>query len=450
MNPPFLPSDSEQSLALPQQFVQWLRDVAPYVHTFHNKTFVIAFGGELIESGDLEDLVFDVSLLKAMGMRIVLIPGSRPQIEKQLALRQLPSQFVNGIRVTDAATLEAVKEACGALRLSVEAAFSQGLPNTPMAGSSIHVVSGNFITAKPIGVINGVDYQHAGIVRKVNREAIESQLNADQVVLISPLGFSPTGEVFNLSTPELASAVASQIHADKLIILSHEELLDAEGNQIQTMDVREAEALEETLPVGSFLRQTLAALCDAVNAGVARTHIVPAKLDGGVLLELFQHDGVGCMVTQNSLESLREATIDDLGGILQLIAPLEQDGTLVPRGREKLEAELPFFSVLEYDNVIFGCAALYPFKEESMGEMACFSVDPTMQGMGFGERMLEHIEARARREGIKELFVLTTRTAHWVLKHGFVPGTVNDLPDNRQKIYNWQRRSQIFVKKLKP
>ena len=439
---------AEMRTVLPHQFVQWLRDVAPYVHTFHNKTFVIAFGGELIDNGDLQDLVFDVSLLIAMGMRIVLIPGARPQIEKQLMLRQIPSEFVNGIRVTSADTLEAVKEACGAVRLSVEAAFSQGLPNTPMAGSSIHVVSGNFITAKPVGVLDGVDYQHAGVVRKVNREAIEAQLKADQVVLLSPLGFSPTGEVFNLSTPELASAVASQIHADKLIILSHEDVLDEHGEQIQTLDVRQAEALEETLPVGSFLRQTLAAVCDAVNAGVPRAHIVPAKLDGGVLLELFQHDGVGCMVTQNSLESLRVATVDDLGGILQLIAPLEQDGTLVPRGREKLEAELPFFSVLEYDNVIFGCAALYPFKEEQMGEMACFSVDPSMQGMGFGERMLEHIEARARREGMKALFVLTTRTAHWFIKRGFMPATVNDLPDNRQKIYNWQRKSQIFIKKL--
>ena len=439
--------DSEQALA-PHQFVQWLRDVAPYVHTFHNKTFVIAFGGELIDNGGLEDLVFDVSLLKAMGMRIVLIPGARPQIENQLVLRQIPSEFVNGIRVTNAQTLEAVKEACGALRLSVEAAFSQGLPNTPMAGSSIHVVSGNFITAKPVGVHNGIDYQHTGMVRKVNREAIETQLAADQVVLISPLGFSPTGEVFNLSTPELASAVASQIHADKLIILSHEDLVDEEGEQIQTMDVRQARSLGNTLEIGSFSQQTVLAVCDAVKAGVPRAHIVPAKLDGGMLLELFQHDGVGCMVTQNSLESLRQATSDDLGGILQLIAPLEQDGTLVPRGREKLEAELPFFSVLEYDNVIFGCAALYPFKEEHMGEMACFSIDASMQGMGMGERMLEHIEVRARREGIKELFVLTTRTAHWFLKHGFMPGTVNDLPDNRQKLYNWQRRSQIFVKKI--
>ena len=432
----------------PRQIVQWLRDVAPYVHTFHNKTFVIACAGELIESGGLEDLVFDISLLKAMGMRIVLIPGARPQIEAQLALRQIPSEFVNGIRVTNAATLEAVKEACGALRLSVEAAFSQGLPNTPMAGSSIHVVSGNFITAKPVGVLDGVDYQHAGVVRKVDREAIETQLDAGQIVLISPLGFSPTGEVFNLLTPDLARAVASQILADKLIILSHEDVLNEQGEPVQTLDIRQAEALETHLPVENFLRQSLSAACDAVNAGVPRAHIIPAKVDGSVLLELFQHDGVGCMITQNSLESLREATAEDLGGILQLIAPLEQDGTLVPRGREKLEAELPFFSVLEYDGIILGCAALYPFKEDQMGEMACFSIDASMQGMGLGERMMAHIEKRARREGMKELFVLTTRTAHWFIKRGFMPATVNDLPSNRQKIYNWQRKSQIFIKKL--
>ena len=439
---------AEMRTVLPHQFVQWLRDVAPYVHTFHNKTFVIAFGGELIDNGDLQDLVFDVSLLIAMGMRIVLIPGARPQIEKQLMLRQIPSEFVNGIRVTSADTLEAVKEACGAVRLSVEAAFSQGLPNTPMAGSSIHVVSGNFITAKPVGVLDGVDYQHAGVVRKVNREAIEAQLKADQVVLLSPLGFSPTGEVFNLSTPELASAVASQIHADKLIILSHEDVLDEHGEQIQTLDVRQAEALEETLPVGSFLRQTLAAVCDAVNAGVPRAHIVPAKLDGGVLLELFQHDGVGCMVTQNSLESLRVATVDDLGGILQLIAPLEQDGTLVPRGREKLEAELPFFSVLEYDNVIFGCAAPYPFPDAKMGEMACLTVNPDVQAQGDGERILKHMENRARAAGLTKLFVLTTRTSHWFKKRGFLPATVDDLPKDRQHMYNWQRKSQVLIKTL--
>lgn len=432
----------------PIQFVQWLRNVAPYVHAFRDKTFVIAFGGELIEMDQLEDLVHDVSLLKAMGMRIVLIHGAKPQIEKQLHLRGIESQFVNGVRVTDAPTLEAVKEACGALRLSIEAVFCEGLPNTPMAGSSINVVSGNFVTAKPVGVLNGVDYLHAGVVRKVNRDAINNQLAQGQVVLLSPLGFSPTGEVFNLSTPEVAAAVASQLHADKLIIISHETLIDDNDQAIGEIDVEQAREMAEMMPVGQFLRQCLTAAWVAVQSGVPRAHIIPVEAEGAILLELFQHDGVGTMITRNLLETLRVAAFDDLGGILQLITPLEQDGTLVARGREKLESELPFFSVIEHDNVILGCAALYPFYDDKMAEMACFSIDPEMKGMGLGERILAHMEKRARKEGFKELFVLTTRAAHWFLKNGFLAGTVDDLPSDKKQMYNWQRKSQIFIKKL--
>ena len=432
----------------PALFVQWLRDVAPYVHAFRDKTFVIAFGGELIEQGRLEDLVFDVSLLKAMGMRIVLVHGARPQIEKQLSLRGIPSEFINGVRITNVETLEAVKEACGALRLSIEAVFSQGLPNTPMSGSSINVVSGNFLTAKPVGVLNGVDYLHAGVVRKVNRDAIHNQLAQGQVVLLSPLGFSPTGEVFNLSTPEVAAAVASQLHADKLILLSHENLVDEDNNAIAEIDVEQARAMAEQMPLGQFLRLCLTASWVAVQSGIPRAHIVPVDTDGALLLELFQHDGVGTMITKNLLETLREAAFDDLGGILQLITPLEQDGTLVARGREKIESELPFFSVVEHDNMILGCAALYPFPEEKMAEMACFSIDPEMKGMGLGERILAHMEKRARKQGVTQLFVLTTRASHWFLKHGFVAGNVDDLPSDKKRMYNWQRKSQIFIKKI--
>ncbi|TDR31134.1 amino-acid N-acetyltransferase [Hydromonas duriensis] len=432
----------------PTPFVQWLRGVAPYVHAFRDKTFVIAFGGELIEQGRLEDLVFDVSLLKAMGMRIVLVHGAHPQIESQLSLRGINSEFANGMRITSAQTLEAVKEACGALRLSIEAVFSQGLPNTPMAGSSINVVSGNFITAKPVGVLNGIDFLHTGVVRKINREAINSQLAQGQIVLLSPLGFSPTGEVFNLSTPEVAAAVASQLHADKLILLSHDNLVGEDNATIPELDVEQARAMSEQMPLGYFLRQCLSASWIAVQSGVPRAHIVPVDTDGALLLELFQHDGVGTMITKNLLETLREAAFDDLGGILQLITPLEENGTLVARGREKLETELPFFSVIEHDNVILGCAALYPFPEDKMAEMACFSIDPDMQGMGLGERMLAHMEKRARKQGFKELFVLTTRAAHWFLKHGFAAGHVDDLPADKKRMYNWQRKSQIFIKKI--
>jgi amino-acid N-acetyltransferase len=442
-------SDTTPSFAdNPALFVQWLRDVAPYVHTFRDKTFVIAFDGELVEQGHLEDLAYDVSLLRAMGMRIVLVHGARPQIEKQLSLRGKSSEFLNGIRITSSSALNSVKEASGALRLSIEAAFSQGLPNTPMAGSDINVISGNFVTAKPIGVLNGVDFQHTGEVRKVAHDDIIKQLAMGNVVLLSPLGFSPTGEAFNLTNTEVAAAVASALKADKLIMMSDQAVLDENGLWVSEYNAVQARAAAESLALDHPLRPWLQAGYTAVENGVARAHIIPSDLDGSLLLELFRHEGVGTMITTKLLETIRPATPDDLGGILQLITPLEQNGTLVPRGREKLEAELPLFSVIEHDNYILGCAALYPFEPEKMAEMACFSIDATAQGTGLGSRILKHMEQRAKAEGFKHLFVLTTRAAHWFLKNGFVAGTIDDLPSNKQSMYNWQRKSQIFIKKI--
>jgi amino-acid N-acetyltransferase len=175
---------------------------------------------------------------------------------------------------------------------------------------------------------------------------------------------------------------------------------------------------------------------------------VPFEMDGSALLEIFTHDGVGTMVSTENLETLREATIEDLGGILKLIEPLEADGTLVKRGRELIEREIEYFSVIEHDGVIFGCAALYPFPAENMAEMACLTVNPEVQSQGDGERILKHMENRARAAGFRRLFVLTTRTAHWFLKRGFVHATVDALPKDRQHMYNWQRKSLVLIKQL--
>jgi amino-acid N-acetyltransferase len=432
-----------------QQFVDWLRAVAPYIHAFHDKTFVIGFGGELVKAGLLGSLVNDVALLQAMGMRIVLVHGSRPQVEEQLALRHVQTQFVDGIRVTDNAALESAKEASGELRLDIEAAFSQALPNTPMAGARISVVSGNFVTARPVGIVNGVDFQHTGLVRKIDAESIQHSLSNRKIVLLSPLGFSPTGQAFNLSMEDVATNTATALRADKLIFITEVAgLVDRLGKLQQELSV---ESAIERLREGSLSHDTayyVQHIVKAMRGGVRRAHLIPFALDGSILLELFQHDGVGTMVSHTDLEYLREATLDDVGGIVQLIEPLEADGTLVPRERRLLERDIANFSVIEHDGIIFGCAALYPYPKESVGEMACLTVSPESQGTGDGERLLKHIEARARAIGLKRLFVLTTRTEHWFLKRGFVHASVDDLPEDRRKLYNWQRRSMVLMKKL--
>ncbi|MEX3555793.1 MAG: amino-acid N-acetyltransferase [Burkholderia gladioli] len=443
------PSPVDATAISHAQFVDWMRSVAPYIHKFRNSTFVVGFGGEVVQQGLLNALVADIALLQAMGIQIVLVHGSRPQVEEQLSLHGVESEFSHGLRITDARALESSKEAAGEVRLDIEAAISQGLPNSPMAHAHISVVSGNFVTARPVGVLDGVDFQHTGVVRKIDAESIRHSLASRKLVLLSPLGFSPTGEAFNLSMEDVASAAAIALRADKLIFLTEAPgVLGSEGELVREMSL---DAAADLLDSGNVQGDEAFCLKHAVRGcrgGVARAHLLPYSLDGSVLLELFLHDGVGTMISYENLESLREATPDDVGGILTLIEPLETDGTLVRRGRHQIERDIDHFSVIEHDGVLFGCAALYPYTQGKIGEMACLTVAPEAQGSGDGERLLKRIEQRARARGLTRIFVLTTRTEHWFLKRGFVKATVDDLPEDRRKLYNWQRKSLVLMKHL--
>ncbi len=431
------------------QFISWFRSVAPYIHAFRGRTFVVAFPGDLVMAGKLPVLAHDLSLLHALGIKIVIVHGSRPQVAEQLALRHAECRFHNGIRVTDPAALECAKEAAGEIRLDIEAAFSQGLPNTPMAHAAIRIISGNFITASPLGVIEGVDLQLTGKTRRIAHETIESILNANAVVLLSPLGFSQTGEAFNLTMEDVAVSAAIALHAEKLIFLTESPVMKSPaGDEIRELSSHEAESVLQASFLSEDSAFNLKYAIKASKAGIPRVHTIPYDMDGSALLELFTHDGVGTMVTYENLESLREATIEDVGGILKLIEPFEESGVLVKRGRELLEQEIDNFSVIEHDGVIFGCAALYPFAAEKMAEMACLIVAPEVQQQGDGERILRHMENRARAAGFTKLFILTTQTAHWFLNRGFVYASVDELPKDRQRMYNWQRKSLVLTKKL--
>jgi len=406
---------------------------------------VIGFAGELVQKGGLEALIQDVAMLHAMGMRIVLIHGSRPQVQEQLDLRKVPSHYgtgaMSGYRITDPAALECAKEASGEIRLDIEAAFSQGLPNTPMAGSRISVISGNFIIARPVGIVDGTDFMHTGLVRKVDSESIAHSLLNNKIVLMSPLGFSPTGQAFNLAYEDVATATAIALRADKLIFLTEYNGLyelnnDGQKELITELSLPQLEQHMQALkPEDADLKVLLQHTNRAIKAGVGRVHLLPHDRDGALLEELFTHDGISTMIAASDIEHLREATLDDVGGILQLIEPLEEEGILVARGRDVIERDIMHFSVIEHDRVLFGCAALFTYPN-GLGELSCLAVDPEAQESGDGERLLKRIEARARAQGLKKLFVLTTRTEHWFLKRGFVRATVDDLPPERKELYN--------------
>ncbi len=432
-----------------EHFVSWFRAVTPYINAFRGRTFVIAFGGKAVQSEFAKTFSYDVNLLVSLGIRLVLVHGARPQIEEELREKNLESKYHRGYRVTDAETLDCVLDAVGSVYLEIEAMLSQGLPNTPMANSRIRVIGGNFITGQPIGVLDGVDLHYAGKVRKVDAEGMNAQLGLGNIVLLNCEGPSPTGEIFNLQMEEVAEAVSVALKADKLVYLTDSQgVTDQQGELLDAMTADEVDGiLKDSTWLSSDMRRYLPCAVRATRAGVGRVHMIGYEQDGALLSELFTHDGVGTVITRESLENIREAKPDDIAALIALIEPMEQDGILVHRPRELLERELDHFSIMLHDGIIVGCAALYPHSEDE-AELACLAVAPDQREWGYGEQLMKRIERRARKIGVKRLFVLTTRTEHWFVERGFKLGTVDDLPAAKRDMYNYQRRSKVLFKTL--
>lgn len=433
-----------------EAFVKWFRSATPYIHQWGGATFVIAFGGEVLADGGFTQLTHDVNVLVSLDVRVVLVHGARPQIEEQMRQHGVAPRYVANRRVTDARALACVKEANGIVRVELEALLSMELANSPMWGADIHVSSGNFVTAKPVGVVEGVDFGHTGEVRKIDAEGIRRRLDDHEVVLISPVGFSPTGEVFNCTLEDVATSTAIALRADKLIFLGDTAgALDPKGRLLSELTVKQADdliAANGNLP--EDVRIYLPCAARACASGVKRAHVISRHVDGALLIELFTHHGIGTMVVPESQEGIRPATVEDLAGIVQIIEPLEQQGILVRRDRQRLESDIGHFFVIDNGQNILGCAALYPYAPEKSAELACLAVNPFYRDGGRGERLLAFAEARARSLGMKSLFVLSTRATHWFIERGFVEADIARLPEARRSHYNVERRSKIFVKEL--
>jgi amino-acid N-acetyltransferase len=431
-------------------YVSWLRNSSPYINAHRERTFVVMLPGDAVEHANFGNIVHDLVLLHSLGVRLVLVHGSRPQIEARLAQRGLTPRFHQGLRITDQPTLECVIDAVGQLRIAIEARLSMDMAASPMQGARLRVTGGNFVTARPIGVLDGIDYQHTGEVRRIDRKGIGRQLDERSIVLLSSLGYSPTGEIFNLGCEDVATRAAIELGADKLLLFGAEQgLLDADGRLIRELRPQQVPQHLERLGV-SYQASLLKAAASACRGGVNRCHMVSYAQDGALLNELFTRDGSGTLIDQEQFESLREATIADVGGLLELIRPLEEQGILVRRSREVLEREIGQFSVVERDGLIIACAALYPVPDSDWGELACLAVHPDYRHGHRGDALLERIQDRARALGLKTLFVLTTRTAHWFQERGFQASGVERLPAARASLYNYQRQSKVFEKRLDP
>lgn len=435
------------------ELVEGFRHSVPYINTHRGKTFVIMLGGEAIEHENFSSIVNDIGLLHSLGIRLVVVYGARPQIDANLAAHHHEPLYHKNIRVTDAKTLELVKQAAGTLQLDITARLSMSLNNTPLQGAHINVVSGNFIIAQPLGVDDGVDYCHSGRIRRIDEDAIHRQLDSGAIVLMGPVAVSVTGESFNLTSEEIATQLAIKLKAEKMIgFCSSQGVTNDDGDIVSELFPNEAQArVEAQEEKGDYNSGTVRFLRGAVKAcrsGVRRCHLISYQEDGALLQELFSRDGIGTQIVMESAEQIRRATINDIGGILELIRPLEQQGILVRRSREQLEMEIDKFTIIQRDNTTIACAALYPFPEEKIGEMACVAVHPDYRSSSRGDVLLERIAAQAKQSGLSKLFVLTTRSIHWFQERGFTPVDIDLLPESKKQLYNYQRKSKVLMADL--
>ena len=435
------------------QLVNWFRNSAPYINAHRNKTFVLMLGGEALQSENVQSIINDIALLNSLGVNLVLVHGVRPQIQNQLDQHEHKSQFHNDLRITDETSLALIVQAVGAVQIQLQARLSMGLANSPMQGASIRTVISNVVTAQPIGIKDGVDYCLAGKVRKIDVEGLKMHLNQGAVPIISPLGYSVTGEVFNLLAEEVATKVAIELQADKLIgFCSKQGVLDEMGSLISELLPEQAQAhvnhLERINGSTTGTLRFLRAATSACKAGVARSHLISYLDEGALLKELFTRDGVGTQIIKESYEQIRTATVDDIGGLLALIEPLEKKGILVKRSRELLENEISHFQIVERDGMVIGCAALYPFANEKMGELACLVSHPKYRRAARADKLVVHVEQRAKKLGLESIFVLTTQSFHWFRERGFNLMEISELPAPKKEMYNLERNSKALIRKI--
>ncbi len=425
--------------------IKWFRESSPYIDAHIGRTFVLCIDGDALASSNLTNIISDIALLNVLGIKLILVYGAEPQIDQQLNDAGLKWEESNGVRVTTSELIGPVTATLGAIRTSLEASLSTGILNSPTKSTGIQVVSGNYVKAAPLGIIEGVDFHFTGKVRKVHNELIEAHLDDGAVVLVPPLGYSPSGETFNLDAAALAKDIACTLKSDKLIYMTETDgLLDQSGKTINEIDLSVFD--EANVKLDATTSRLLDHSTDACAQGVARCHVISHDIDGAILEELFTRDGCGTQIIGHSYEQVREATSEDVPGILKLIEPLEDAGVLVKRSRELLESEIDSFVVVERDGLLISCAALYEF--DSVGELACLVTHPDYRNSDRGEKLLDTIERKACARSIDHLFVLTTQSEHWFLERGFCESSVESLPIEKQALYNYQRGSRVLVKKL--
>lgn len=435
-------------------FVRTFRESSPYINAFSDRVFVFHIPGALVTEPLFGSIMEDIALMRIVGIKLVLVLGPSHQVEARLASEGLDSNFHAGRRVTDDRTLRLVTEASGNLQFEIESMLSRGVVNMPSI-SKLSIVTSNFYTAKPLGVIEGCDYGSTGVVRKFDVEAMTTRLNEGDILILRNIAASPSGQLFNCQSEDVAGSCAAAIKAEKLIFLAGPESNAIHdkgvGKAIHYLPISTASRFLAThageLP--SQFNRVLETSVRALEGGVTRAHLLDRTIDGVLLMEVFHRDGVGLMISRDLYEGIRKAKVSDVLGIEKIVQPLTEQGILVPRGRATIETDLKKFIVVERDGMVIACLSLSVMADDpAWAELGCLAVHESYRRLGKGDSMLNYTESLAFARGVRNLFILSTSSFQWFVERGFSEVSIDRLPVSRQKRYNSKRNSKIYFKML--
>ncbi|MFA5361959.1 MAG: acetylglutamate kinase [Candidatus Omnitrophota bacterium] len=275
-----------------------LIEALPYIRKFRNKSVVIKYGGsilgeEKIREGVLEDIVF----LNFMGLKTVLVHGGGPNISDRMRQTGKKSEFVDGIRVTDEATLEVVEEELQKLNdLIVKELSSLGVKAVGLNGKDNGVL-------QAVKKIADIDLGLVGQITGVNAKVITDELSKDKVVVILPMGRGEAGgKVYNVNADESAANIAAALHAEKLVLLTNVKGImrnpEDPGSFLSTLTREEAVGLIGGKVIQTGMIPKVNACIEALDKGVKKTHIIDACLSHALLLEIFTDKGVGTEIVE--------------------------------------------------------------------------------------------------------------------------------------------------------
>jgi amino-acid N-acetyltransferase len=432
--------------------VDLIREVFYYQNRFDGKTIVLKIDYPILNAPHFPQLLKDLAMLRATGIEIVLIPGAGEWIDQVLKEYDIESEYVDGVRI-------ATQESIPFIRMAAFDVANRLM--TLLTAFQANAVIGNFTRARGVGVVDGVDFQNSGRVEKILKEPLQQILDQGMIPIFPCIGWNAAGKPYNLSSDDIALAVAEALQAEKLFFVTDsdgfmETRFKLPSGLVKNSDGRVArlslEEAQEVLNLNAgnpdpdlkYLELALA----ACRKGTERAHVVDGRMEGAILREIFSNLGVGTMVYGNDYESIRPMKADDIGDVLRLMQPLMNEGILIKRSEDDLMARHGDFVVYSIDDVVHACGSLHDYGE-GQGEIAAIATNPVYGHLSMGRKIVFYLIEKAAKLGMTRVFALTTRTVDWFEQLGFVEADLESLPARKRDTYNHARKSRIFALELK-